>query len=172
MSMRISVFSSKELQATILLLKGMDRELAKQVRKAIKSVSEPEWRDAVRGNISTRLETRVLGDTARVAVSDQNVTLKSAAVGRKLSGGLKPSELAHSAEFGADQTYVHTYSATSRKGKKYYVTKRHTRKQFRPRNLKGYVVYPAAARIIPRMAALYVQTTVRTFYELIEGGSK
>lgn len=171
MSFRISVFASKELQATILALKGMDRELAKQIRAAIKTVTQPEWQEAVRGNVTTALQTRVLSDTARVTVSDQNITLKSAAIGKSLSGGLKPSELAHSAEFGADRSFTKTYEATSRKGKHYTVRERHTRRQFKPRNLKGDVVYPAAARIIPRIASLFVQTTVRTFHELIEKGS-
>ena len=166
--MRISVFSSAELQATILALKGMDRELAKQIRAAIKTVTTPEWQEAVRGNVTDRLQTRVLSDTARVTVSDQNVMLKSAAIGKSLSGGLKPSELVHSAEFGADRNFARSYAATSSRGKQFTVHNRHTRRQFKPRNLKGYVVYPAAARIIPRIAALYVQTTVRTFYELIE----
>jgi len=161
---RINVFASKELQATIVALKTMDRELAKQTRAAVKSVGQPEWQDAVKANVTTRLESRVLGDTARVAVSDQNVTLKSAAMGKKLSQyGATPSELAHSAEFGADREYVG--STISPKGKRYT---RHTRRQFEARNRKGRVVYPAAAKFIPRMAALYVQTTVRTLYEAFE----
>jgi len=171
MSFRISVFASKELQATILALKGMDRELAKQIRAAIKTVTQPEWQEAVRGNVTTALQTRVLSDTARVTVSDQNITLKSASIGKSLSGGLKPSEAAHSAEFGADRSFTKTYEATSRKGKNYRVRERHTRRQFKSRNLKGDVVYPAAARVIPRFASLFAQTTVRTFHELIEKGS-
>ena len=167
--MRISVFASKELAGTILLLKGMDRELAKQTRRAIKTVTQDEWQEAVRGGVASRLETRVLSDTARVAVSDQNVTLKSAAIGRSLAGGDTPSELMHSTEFGADQSATSSYTARSNKGTSFKVTNRHTRRQFRPRNLKGYVVYPAAARIIPRIASLFVQTAVRTFYEQIEG---
>lgn len=166
--MRISVFSSAELQATILALKGMERELAKQIRAAIKSFTQPEWQEAVRGNVSTRLQTRVLSDTARVAVSDQNVTLKSATIGKSLSGGLTPSELMHSAEFGADRNFTRSYTSTSSRGRQFTVHNRHTRRQFAPRNLKGHVVYPAAASIIPRIASLFVQTTVRTFHDLIE----
>ena len=65
--MRISVFASKELAGTILLLKGMDRELAERTRRAIKTVTQGEWQEAVRGGVGTRLETRVLSDTARVS---------------------------------------------------------------------------------------------------------
>ncbi|ONI63905.1 hypothetical protein ALI44B_04575 [Leifsonia sp. ALI-44-B] len=165
--MRISVFNSKELQGVILAMKGFERDLAKQIRRVTKSVVDPEWRKAVAERASTRSEARVLGSTARVAVSDQNVTLKSAAVGRALTGGLKPSENFAGVEFGADQNDVTTYQATSKKGKRFKVT-RHTKRQFRPRKKNGYVVMPAAAEIIPRIASLWVQTTIRTFHELIE----
>jgi hypothetical protein len=169
MAMRISLLASDDLLATVLLLKGVDRELAKQTRAAIKTVTDAEWREAVRGNVATRLETRVLADTARVAVSDQNVTLRAGAIGKPLSGGARPSEIVHSAEFGADQAATASYTANSSKGRAFAVKNRHSRRQFRPRNLKGYVVYPAASRIIPRIAALYVQTAVRTIYEALEG---
>ncbi|GAB3118416.1 hypothetical protein [Glaciibacter psychrotolerans] len=167
MSSRISVFNSKELQGVILLMKGLDRELAKQIRQVTKAMIEPEWKEAIASRASTPLEQRVLAATARVAVSDQNVTLKSAHIGKSLSGGLKPSEIVGGAEFGADQSKKTTYTATSSKGKKFKVTRR-TQSQLRPRNKAGYVVMPAVANIIPRLASLWVQTTVRTFYELIE----
>jgi hypothetical protein len=168
--LRINVNSSKALQATILALKGMPAELSKQTRKAIKSVSDDEWSEAVRGNVTTRLETRVLSDTARVAVTNQNVTLKSATVGKSLSRGFKPSQLAKSVEFGASRDTVKKYTATSSRGKKFSVT-RHTTRQFKGVSRTGYVVYRAATRIIPRIASLYVQTTVRALHEAFEGKS-
>lgn len=167
MASSISVFNSKELQAVILAMKGFDREVAKQIRKQTKAVIQPAWQKAVAENTSTRLEARVLANTARVAVSDQNVTLKSAAIGKTLSGGLKPSESYGGVEFGAEQGVKRTYAARSVKGKQFNVTRR-TQHQLRPRKLTGYVVFPAVAEVIPRIAALWVQTTVRTFYELIE----
>lgn len=168
MALRISVFNSKELQGVIVAMNGMEKELSKQIRRATKTVIQPVWKQAVAENANTRLESRVLAQTARVAVSNQNVTLSSASIGRTFAGGSKPHQLMHSAEFGADRTHTATYRATSRKGKSYTVNKRHTRAQFRPAKRKGYVVYPALADTIPRIASLWVQTTVRTFYELIE----
>lgn len=166
--MRISVFDSKELQAVLLALRGFDRELKKVIRQQTKQFAQPEWQKAVTENASTRLEQRVLAQTARVQVSDQNVMLRSGNIGRSLSGGLKPSEKWYAAEFGGDQNKLETYEATSRKGTRYTVT-RHTSRQLRPRNPKGYVVYQAAAAIIPRIAALWTQTVVREFHETIEG---
>lgn len=165
--MRISVYSSKELQAIIVAMKALDRDTAKQIRAQTKKVVAPAWQKAVAENAASRLESRVLVNTARVRVTDQNVTLTSATIGRKLSGGLLPSRDYFAAEFGADQSKKTTYQATSKKGKRYSVTRR-TTQQLRPRKQSGYVVYPAIAEIIPRIAALWTQTTVRGLHEAFE----
>jgi hypothetical protein len=169
MATRISIFSSKELQGVIVAMKGLEPEVAKQIRRVTKQVVEPIWKAEISKRAAgDEFRTRVLADTARVTVSNQNVTLKSAHIGRSLSGGPKPSVLMHNAEFGADRSRTQTYTARSRKGASYKVKNRHTTRQFEQRLKGGYVVYPAVAKIIPRIASLWVQTTVRTFYELIE----
>jgi len=144
--MRISVFNSRELQGTILLLKALPRDAAAEIRRANKSVIAPVWKEAVRGETRTALQVRVLSDTTRVSVSDQNVTLSAATVGRPLSGGGTPAQLFAGTEFGSSRF-----------------------KQFGTRASKGRVVMTAAARVIPRIASLWVQTTIRTFYEKFEG---
>lgn len=169
--MRISVFASKELQAVLLAMRSLEKDLAKQLRQQTKAVVGPEWTKAVRENAQTRLEQRVLADTARVAVSNQNVTLKSAGVGKRLSGGLLPKESAYAVEFGADRFQPgqgRTYGSTSIKGKKFTVHNRNTVGQLRPRNKKGYVVYPAIADVIPKIASLWVQTIMRGLHEAFE----
>ena len=113
------------------------------------------------------MESRVLGDTARVRVSDQNVTLASAGVGRALSGGARPPQIWHGVEFGANAKRT-AVTARSRKGKTYRYT-RTVNRQFKTPNRRGYAVYPAAAKMIPRYAALWAQTVVRTFHETMEG---
>jgi hypothetical protein len=169
--MRISIFSSKELQAVLLAMRSLDKDLAKQLRQQTKAVVGPEWTKAVRENAQTRLEQRVLADTARVAVSNQNITLKSAGVGRRLSGGLLPKESAYAIEFGADRFAPgqgRTYQSTSKRGNKYTIHNRNTVGQLRPRNKKGYVVYPAIAEVVPRIASLWVQTVMRGVHEAFE----
>jgi len=143
--MRISVFNSKELQGTILLLKGAPREISKEIRKATKSVIAPVWQEAVRGETRTALQVEVLANTARVSVSDQNVVLSAGSIGKALVGGGTPPELTAGAEFGSTRY-----------------------KQFGTRASKGKVVMVAAANVIPRIASLWVQTTIRTFYEIME----
>lgn len=165
--MRITVFGSKELQAVILALKTLDRDTRKEIRTHTKGMAESAWKQALAENAQTRLEHRVLVATGRVRVSDQNVTLTSATVGRALPGGLQPKRDAAAVEFGADPAVV-PYQAVSSRGKRYTV-RRNTRAQLRPRNRTGYVVYPAAADIIPRIASLWIQTAARTIYDKLEG---
>jgi hypothetical protein len=172
MTLRISVFASSELRAVILGLKQLDREVKKQIRQQTKVAASEMWTQSVREHAVTRLEQRVLADTARVRVSDQNVTLSSASVGRSLKGGLKPSDDFAAVEFGADRSKTTTYAATSRRGRRFTVHNRHTRHQLRNRNRKGFAVYPAAADDIPRLASLWVQTIVRALHEALEAGDR
>jgi hypothetical protein len=165
--MRITVFGSKELQAVLLAVKTLDRDTRKQIRKHTQTMAAPEWQKAMAEQATTRLEHRVLVSTARVRVSDQNVTLTAATVGRALSGGLSIKDQWHAVEYGAADTEV-TYQARNRQGTTYNVT-RNTRAQLKVRKKAGYVVGPAAAAIIPRIASLWVQTTARTIYDKLEG---
>ena len=162
--MQISVFESPQLQGVILALAGMDRELAAQLRKATKTVTLNEWRSAVAHEALTLFEQRVLVASARVAVRNNNVSLRSGQLAKKLSGGAPTYALTPGVEFGAG---VHPIKSHSSKGKTYT---RSSGSVFRKRNKAGYVVYPAAAEVIPRIAALWVQTVVRTFHEAIGGG--
>jgi len=142
---RISVLNSAKLQATIRAVSSFDRTVQATIRKVTNLIGQPEWQKAVMGNTSTAFERRVLGQTARMTVSNQNVMLKAGHIGRPLRGGGRPTELYGPAEFGGRA------------------------KQFRPPNRRGYVVYPAAARMIARFAALWTQTVVRAAYEAFEG---
>lgn len=164
--MRVSVFRSPALQGTILALKGMDKELAKQIRQHLKSVTVAEWKTDLAQHSITRMENRVLVDSGKVAVSNENITLKAGGTAKRLRGGAKVRDLTQGTEFGSNPD--RQVRGTSRKGAAY---KRRLGPTFRPPNKKGYVFYPAAADAIPRIAALFVQTTVRTFHELVEKGA-
>lgn len=138
----------------------------------------PEWSRAVNEHATTRLEHKVLAQTARVAVSDRNVQLKSAQLSRPISkrpgrDPMRPSEHWASVEFGADRNQTNSYQSnrTSREhGRRFFdVKNRHTTRQLRRPNRRGYVVYPAAANIIPRIASLWAQTAARTIHEAFEG---
>jgi len=171
MGAQISVFTSKELQLTLVALKGMDKELSAQVRRAVKTISTPQWKQVVSANVRTHPQQTVLANTATVSVSNTTLKLRSANSVRKLRGGASPADLAKAIEFGADTGRAVTYVRVSPKGARHNVTRHTTRQLSRP-SRTGWAVYPGAAEIIPRVAAIYAQTTLRTFAETIEKGGR
>lgn len=162
--MQISAFESREVRALIVAMRGVDKELGKQIRKATRSVTEPEWRAELAKQAHTDLQQDVLVNTAKVTVGDQNVTLKAGQLAKRLSSGARVPELTPAVEFGANRSVV--VSQQSAAGTTY---RRHSRHQLESRKKTGYVAYPAAAQLIPRIAALWVATSVRTIHEAAEG---
>lgn len=140
---------------------SLPAEVSKQMRAQTRRVVEPAFQEEMRDRAGTRLETRVLLDTARVSVSNDQVTLKSATVGKVR--GVPARILASGAEFGASPD--RKISATSRKGKAY------TRRMgpvFRAPRRQGYVFFPSVQAFIPRAGALWFQTAYRTVAETFE----
>lgn len=152
----------------VIALRAVEKNVSADIRKQTRQVLQPEWQKTAREHSQTRLEVRVLGDTARASVSSNGITLKSASVGKQLRGGFVTKQMYAAVEFGADRNKRVTYRARSSKGKTFNVTRR-TAAQLRPRRRSGYVIYPAAAEFIPRAAALWTQTTVRVIAEAAEG---
>lgn len=158
---RISLLVSRDLQALVTVAMGLPREVASQLRKHTRNVVEPAFREELRERVGTRIETRALLDTARVSVSDSNVTLKSATVGRV--GKVPASVLAGGAEFGSNPSRL--VKQRSRRGKPYT---RRLGSVFRAPRRGGYVFHPAVSAFIPRAASLWVQTAYRTVAEQFE----
>ena len=165
--MRLDVLKSPELLATIYALRSIDKTLQKKVRDYTKAVAEPEWKKALAERADTRLEQRVIVDTAVVSVSNQNVRIQSAGKGRPLSGGLDPKVNYPAIEFGSGKK-VTTFDRRSPKGRRHTVTRRGGA-GLKGRSRTGYVFWPAAREMVPRMASLWVQTTVKTIGNALEG---
>lgn len=166
--MRIDVFKSRELLATIYAIRSIDKTLQKQIRTQTKQVAAPEWTKALAERADTRLEHRVIVGTSVVTVSNQNVRVQAAGKGRALRGGLQPTRDYNAVEFGAN-TERATYQRRSRKGRMHSVT-RVINTQLKPHSgNRGYVFWPAAREMVPRMARLWAQTTVRTIANALEG---
>lgn len=162
----ISVLASKELRTVIRALKTFDKEHRKWIRKVTRDSAKESWIEATRAYTESRIQVRVLSDTARVAVSDQNVTLSAGTVGRALSkNGAKPKDVIRAAEFGSDPNRM--VKTTSSKGKSY---SRRMGNAFGPRNPKGNAIYPAAASVIPKFASLWIRTVIRSLHEAFEEG--
>lgn len=171
--LRIDVRSSRELQAVVLAVRAAPSELAKQYRQRLKAMTDEAWSDELRGRVSTRMQSRVLLDTARTKVSDQNVQLSVGTVGRALSkrtggaGSARPVDLLRAAEFGGSMTKYSDYKRRSKHGR--HDVRRRTLTAWGPFNRRGNAVYPGLAAVVPRVAALMVQTCVRTLADALEG---
>lgn len=168
---RISVFASKDLQTLLAALKQVPRDVQKQIRTYTKQDAQPIWQSEIGSNVRSRLDQRVFGATARVTVSNQNVQLQAARIGRSLQGGAKPSAIAGGVEFGANRDERVAYTSTSPKGKRYAVVRR-TKRQLPNRNTNGRIVFPASRKSIPRLASLWVQTAARTLFDAFDSVTK
>lgn len=162
---QISLLVDSPLRTVNLAFRGLDSDVRKQITKQTKAVISPVWADAVREHTTSRMEVRVLAGTARTSVSGLNVKLLSGG-GKRLSSGTPTADLVNGTAFGASPTRLQT--VRSRRGNKY---KRRMGDRFNRPRRGGYVVYPAASEIIPRVASLVVQTTIRTVHETIEGAT-
>lgn len=165
---RVSVLDSRELQATIFAIKAVPTELRKQIRQQTRAVAGKEWTRALAERSLDLPTSRMLVQTARIAVSDQNIKVRSATSKRKaLSRGAIPVLHGKAFEFGTNRDKVRTYQ--SRRGQTRFKVTRHTARQMPPVTRGGRVFYPAVAEMVPRILALWTQTTVRTIGEALEG---
>jgi hypothetical protein len=163
---RISVLVSRDLQTVLSVARDLPREVAAQVRRFTRAEAEPIFRDEIRGRVETRLQARALLDTARVSVTDSNVTLRSATIGR-VSSGVPAGTVAGLAEFGNHPGTKITQR--SRNGTRY--TRRMGPISRVPRRA-GYVFFPSVRGSIPRVASLWIQTAYRTVAEQFEKGAR
>lgn len=143
-------------------MRAVPGDIKKQIGQQTKAEAKPIWFEETRGRAQTRVQQRVLVNSADVSVTARNVTLKSGGKG-KLSSGTPAAVLARSAEFGMNATKP--IASKSKKGKAYTRTAGNT---FGPNRRGGYVVYPAARDSIPRLASLWVSTARRSIHEALE----
>lgn len=159
--MPISLLVDRNLLTLVEAARSIDRESAAQLRKETKLNAGPIWRESINERLQTRIQARVLGESARVAVTDSNVVMKSGGLGK--TRGVPNTILKGGAEFGADPKKQ--IKQRSRNGNAY--TRSRGRTFLLPRS-KGYVVFNAAADATPRLASLWWQTYVRSLAETLE----
>lgn len=162
---RLSLLVSRDLAVMVQAARSLPDEVSKQLRAHTRRVVEPAFLDEMRERAETRLEQRVLFDTARVAVRDDQITLKTATVGKV--GDVPAAVLAGGTEFGNKPDRI--IESRSRKGTHY---KRRMGTVFRAPRRRGRVFHPAVQAFIPRAGALMFQTVYRTVAETFEKASK
>lgn len=159
---RISLLIDSPLPALIQALKGVDAEANKQIQTHTRANGLPIWQDELASRVTTRLEAHLAGSGA-IGVQKGNIFLKAAQKG-KLSSGTPIKRVALAAEFGRAPSAP--IKRVSRRGVRYEMR---TGGRFRPRNRRGYIVYPAFRAAVPRIGALWIQTYIRTMHEQVEG---
>lgn len=165
------IWESKELQAAIIGLKLVQKDLRSEIIKRSRELILKDWNKAIGEEISTVggdvYATRLTMRNTRVKVGTQGFTLEAATRSKKqTSGGLIPSSQYYLAEFGADKKVV---PVQGRRGTTRYEYKRTVNTGFQRRTDQGRYAYKAAGKIMTRAIALYTQTALQMIYKAFEG---
>ncbi len=153
-----------ELRAAVLALKAADSTIKRDVSGRLRETMNPSWRSEVSQHLTgvSRMEARMLTPGVRIAAGNPPA-LVAASSRRKVGGGLTPDVNAAGFEFGASDA---VREGKNRKGTTY---KRHVMRHLPGRNRRGRVVFPAAADLLPRVAAFWTQSVIRAFMDAAEG---
>ena len=167
----VSVFDSKQIQATILALKTMRSDLRKEIYKRARSQILPEWRQTLANEIGGDImASRLLMRNTRVKLGTQGVTLEAATLTKPTtSGGLTPNPQWYLAEYGAVPRSV---TVSGRRGNTRYEYKRRVNTGMKKRRRSGYYGGPAADKIVKRVLALWIESVWQLMYESFEKGGK
>lgn len=160
---RISLSIDSPLRTMLIGARSAPAEVQKRIASHTKSEGQPIFFGEMRERGATKLQQKVLVDSARVGVTQRNVFLRSGSVGT-LRSGTPVSRLASPAEFGMGPEKKIT--TKSRAGTTY--TRRAGLAFLSPRR-GGYVFWPSVAASILRITSLWVQTGVRTLLDKLEG---
>lgn len=161
MPSQISLLIDSPFRDLLLRLRGVDADARRQALSASRKEAGPIWQEELRGRAVTRLQTRVLSDTARVGVTARNIELKSATAG-KLHTGTPVPEVAAATEFGMSPGAL--IPTRSPKGTRFA---RRAGTAFGGRTKGGKVVYPAVDAAIPRVTSLVIQTVTRSLLDAL-----
>lgn len=165
--MPIDVRQSPELQAAILGIRAANRDLRRRIYADARANVGGLWTPALERRASTTLDRRVILKGARVAVGTSGFTVKAATSRKALSGGLIPANQWPAVEFGARRRKA-TFPSTSRKGRRYMVT-RTINRGLPGRVPHGRIAFDAASEIGTKLVGSFVTSIVTTYQESVDG---
>lgn len=168
--MGVTVWDSKELQAAVIALRLVGKDLRKEILKRTRELILSDWSKAVGDEIGTVggdiYATRLTMRNTRVKMGTSGFALQAATRGTKAtSGGLIPSSQFYLAEFGANKKVV---PVQGRRGNTRYEYKRTVNTGFQKRVKQGRYAFKAAGKIMNRSIALYTQSVIQIVYEAFE----
>lgn len=169
---------TRTLHATVAAVWSVAPEIRRQINAHTRSELGPVWTGELQRRARGPMDQRVLLRGARIKAGT-SLALVAATSTRTLSGGLTPADEWAPVEFGGTRGKVTAYRRRSyarrtptgtvqvRSG----TVRRHTTRQLKPRNSRGWVVFPAVAEFGPRAASLWTATVVRTVYDAFDKGA-
>lgn len=169
MVVRVQPIDTKRVKAMSGKFRKFPSDVKNEFKKAQRAAINPIWREEMKSSAGSGSATQQLvfktGSRTKAGAPAQLV----AGSGRRVTrGDGTPIEINRAYEFGTnDRTSKTTYSRRSKNGGRHQVT-RNARRQLPQFRRTGYVVYPAFAKAMPRLAKLHVQTCVRLIYDAID----
>lgn len=164
MPVQPSVHSLAEFRGAALALKAVDKDIRNDINRTTRAEGNQWWKDAITAQATSKMDKLVLAKGARIQPGNPARAI-AASSRRPLADGLVPDTDARAWEFGTTEP-EHQDTYTRKDGAK--VT-RHVKRQLPGATNRGRVVYPAWAKVGPRLVAMWTQLIVRKIYESLEG---
>jgi hypothetical protein len=164
MPVQPSVHSLAEFRGAALALKAVDKDIRNDINRTTRAEGNQWWKDAITARATSKMDKLVLAKGARIQPGNPARAI-AASSRRPLEDGLVPDTDARAWEFGTTEP-EHQDTYTRKDGAR--VT-RHVKRQLPRATNQGRVVYPAWAKVGPRLVAMWTQLIVRKIYESLEG---
>lgn len=162
-----SVFASRELQAVVVSVKALPRDVRRDLSRRTRETMNPVWRDLVSRRAVTEQDRVILAKGARIAAGNPPKAIAASST-RPLSGGLRPADRWSSFAYGTRRPNRRaTWRRRSADGTWHDVTG-YPERQLPNYRRAGYVIRPAFRELAPRLISLWVQSLMRAVYDAIE----
>ena len=148
------------------LMRRADKDLAKQMRRAITREINPWLKSAIRRE-AIDAQSRLIAGTARVRSGTSPAVVVGSA--KKFAGGASTAELARVYEFGGYQNWEGAYARRNRKRGGRHKVVRHTQRQIPRKDRQGRFVYPAVADAAPMLVGAWVGLIADMYGEAADG---
>lgn len=163
---------SRELRAAVLAMKLADRDLRRKITARQRETMNPVWQRGIAENVTWNVQWNVLSAGARIAAGNPPYLVAANSkrpLGRNRTGRrLIPTTDWQGFEYGAPHDRFSRYERQYVGSTSAHHVERRTMRHLQPRRRGGHVLGPAVAALGPRMAALTVQSVVKTYMDILD----
>lgn len=162
-----SVYASRELQAVVVSVKALNRDVRRDLANRTRQTMNPVWRDLINRRAVTPQDRAILAKGARIAAGNPPKAI-AASSRRALPGGLVPADDWSSFEAGTRRPNRRaTWRRRSPEGTLHDV-RGFPERQLPNYRRGGYVVFPAFKELAERLVSLWVQSLMKSVYDAVE----